>query len=266
MTQPARYPISTLNVESTPVILTVGDQEMRGFVKFSPSGRRTYRVGSLSKSVDVPRDSVFLWRPVDAGRWPDELPEPAIIQPDIDRWKERKPVHGKPDTPVRADEWPHAGLKLGKAPDRPSSVEEAEARVLRMLRAFDVTLVDRPRYMAAWPKDWLISASIIERALRSSPSHRLATLAAGDYDDFWVDPLDVRPMPARWQPTRRDMSDLDFCFAWLTDVSDLDKKLFRWRSALPVFSFVQIAEYLDATEDRAREIYAGACQRLFAVT
>lgn len=266
MSEPHRYPISTLNIESTPVILTVGDQEMRGFVKFSPSGRPTFRVGSLTKSVDVQRYMVFLWRPVNAEAWPYELPEPAILQPDVDRWKERRPQHGKPDQPVRADDWPNPGVILGKSPDRPLSIAEAEARVLRMLRAFDVTLVDRPRYMAAWPKDWLISAGIIERALRSSPSHRLAHLAAGDYEDFWVDPSDVRPMPARWQPTRRDMSDLDFAFAWLNEIPDLDKKLFRWRSALPEFSFVQIAEYLDSTEGRAREMYAAACQRLFEVT
>ena len=260
-----RYLISTLNLESTLVLLTVGDQEVAGYVKFSRSGRPTYRVGTLARSVDVPRDAVFLWRPFDPLRWPDILPEPVRLQPEVNSWREQRVQHGPPDTPVRADGWPYPDVVLGRAGKIPKTCREAEARLLRMLRAFDVIYRDTPQHgHSAWPREWRVAASVIFKALRSSPTHKLAGLRHEDYADFYIDPTDVRALPARWQPTPRDVSDMEANGgAWIGGLSKMERSLFRWRSALPPYSFVQIAEHMDSTEDRARELYDRAVTRFY---
>jgi len=265
--QTDRYPISALEVEGLPVWFTLGDQEVMGFVKFTRSGRPVYRVGTARKSDDLPKFArPALWRPVNVETWPEALPEPATVQKPV-AWVETKPKQESlPDPAVRdVDRWPYPHIVLGRAGEKPRCIEEAEARVLRALRTVDAIYRDRPDVSpSAWPRDLIVSAAVVKKMLSSSRSGKLAWFRDEDYRDVFVDVSDLSPRPARWMPTRRDLSDLDVgCLDWMRDLSRRMQSLMRWRAAIPRYSFTQIAEMTGRDEEDVRKEYCIACARLF---
>lgn len=266
--QADRYPISTLDYEGVPVWFTVGDRELAGFAKFTRSGRPVYRVGTLRKSEDLPSHArPSLWRPVDPSTWPDQLPEPATVQADVDWHSEIRANLAQIEPTVRdMDRWPYPHIELGRAGELPKSVEEAEARTLRALRCVDVLYRDPPeRSETAWPHDLMVSAALLKKLLSSSRTGKLPWLRDDDYRDVHIDLSDLSPIPARWVPTRRDLSDVEAgCLSWMRALSRKDQRLFKWRSDLPQWSFRQIAEMTRQDEDDVFKAYKAACERLFA--
>lgn len=264
-----RYPISTLDIEGVVVWFTLWDHEVLGFVKFTASGRPVYRTGPLSRSEDLPKHArPSLWRPVHPETWPDALPEAAVVQSDV-AWGADSPLPSKtaPEPNVRdLDRWPYPHVTLGRAGDIPKSQDEAEARVLRALRAADALYRDHAGHAceAAWPHDLLVSAAVLAKMLRASKTGKLPWLTADDYRDVHVDLSDLSAKPARWCPTRRDVSDLEWgCLDWMRPLPRKFQQLFRWRSALPQYSFRQIGEMQDRSEDDVRSDYREACARVF---
>lgn len=261
-----RYPISTLDLEGVPVWFTVGDRELLGFIKFTRSGRPVYRVGTFRKSDDLPAHArPALWRPVDPGAWPEQLPEPATVQNDVEWGKPiPPPKHNEPS--VRdMDRWPYPHIELGRAGSIPKSVEEAEARTLRALRCVDVIYRDEPeRVETAWPRDLMVSAAVLKKLLSSSRTGKLPWLKDDDYRDVHIDLSDLSPRPARWVPTRRDLSDVEAgVLSWLGVLTNKERRLFKWRSDLPQWSFPQIAELTKRDVDEVQSTYKAACERLF---
>lgn len=265
--QTDRYPISALEIEGLPVWFTLGDQEIMGFVKFTRSGRPVYRVGTARKSDDLPRFAKpALWRPVNPDAWPETLPEPATVQQPVEWVETKTKPESQPEPSVRdMDRWPYPHVTLGRADEKPKTVEEAEARILRALRTVDAIYRDRPDVSpAAWPRDLMVSAAVLKKMLSSSRTGKLPWLRDEDYRDVYVDMSDLSPRPARWMPTRRDLSDLDAgCLDWMRDLSRKMQSLLRWRAAIPRYSFTQIAEMTSRQEDDVRKEYAIACARLF---
>ncbi len=262
-----RYPISTLDLEGIPVWFTVGDRELLGFIKFTRSGRPVYRVGTFRKSDDLPSHArPALWRPVDPNVWPEPLPEPATVQIAVEWGKPIPPPRHSEPSVRDMDRWPYPHIDLGRAGSVPKSVEEAEARTLRALRCVDVIYRDEPeRSETAWPRDLMVSAAMLKKLLSSSRTGKLPWLRDEDYRDVHVDVSDLSPRPARWVPTRRDLSDVEAgCLAWMNALSKKDRRLFRWRSDLPQWSFQQIAEMTRQDEDDVFKAYKAACERLFA--
>lgn len=261
-----RYPISTLDYEGVPVWFTVGDRELLGFIKFTRSGRPIYRIGTARKSEDLPNHArPALWRPVDPKAWPDQLPEPATVQPDV-AWGRQSPIPNEPDPTVRdMDRWPYPHVELGRAGELPKSVEEAEARVLRALRCVDVLYRDPPeRSETAWPHDLMVSAALLKKLLSSSRTGKLPWLRDDDYRDVHIDLSDLSQRPARWVPTRRDLSDVEAgVLSWLGVLTNKERRLFKWRSDLPQWSFPQIAELTKRDVDEVQSAYKAACERLF---
>lgn len=267
MMQTDRYPISTLDLEGIPVWFTVGDRELLGFIKFTRSGRPVYRVGTFRKSDDLPSHArPALWRPVDPNVWPEPLPEPATVQIAVEWGKPIPPPRHSEPSVRDMDRWPYPHIDLGRAGSVPKSVEEAEARTLRALRCVDVIYRDEPeRSETAWPRDLMVSAAMLKKLLSSSRTGKLPWLRDEDYRDVHVDVSDLSPRPARWVPTRRDLSDVEAgCLAWMNALSKKDRRLFRWRSDLPQWSFQQIAEMTRQDEDDVFKAYKAACVRLFA--
>lgn len=262
-----RYPISSLDYEGVPVWFTVGDRELVGFIKFTRSGRRVFRVGSLCKSEDLPTHArPSLWRPVDPNTWPDQLPEPATVRMSVEWQSETRANLAQIEPSVRdMDRWPYPHIELGRAGVPPKSVEEAEARVLRALRCVDVLYRDPPeRSETAWPHDLMVSAALLKKLLSSSRTGKLPWLKDDDYRDVHIDVSDLSPRPARWVPTRRDLSDVEAgCLSWTHCLTKKEHRLFRWRSDLPQWSFGQIAEMTRRDVDEVQSAYKEACERIF---
>lgn len=261
-----RFPIDALNVEGVPVYFVVGDGEVVGFVKFTRSGRPIYRVGNARQSVDLPRHAApSLWRPVNCATWPDDLPDPAVQTAPVD-WASQPTPHGPPDASVPMDRWPYPDLTLGRVGIAPKTAKEAEARVLRAVRAHDAMYADRPSGAngAAWPKDLLIAAAVVRKLLENSRSGLLASFQPSDYADVHVDKSDLRPLPARWMPTPRDISDM-VCLKWMDALRAKERELVMWRAAMPSYSFAQIAEFRKLEEEEIRAQWQAICNRLFEV-
>lgn len=261
------YAIDALRVPGVPVVFLVGDQEAIGFLRYTATGRPVYRLGTLQKSVDLPKHArPSLWRP--AGAWPEPLPEPAIETKPV-KWAQNGPTSSPPERSVAADHWPFPDVRLGKAGTAPVDTREAMARVLRAIRTFDVRFRDRPPPPSIlWPRDLLVEAHVVWKRLYTSRTGRSEHLRQDDYDDIWVDRSELDARPARWDPTRRDIADLEDgnVLRWLDGLTRRQTQILRLRAALPPYSFPQIAEFQDRTENDVRADYARACDEVWGAS
>lgn len=257
-----RYSIDALNVEGVPVFFSVGDTEVLGFVKFTRSGRPIFRVGNHRKSVDLPRHArPSLWRPVNVETWPDELPEPSTVTKDV-AWQSAPPRPATPEPALPGEKWPYPNVALGRANVPPRSITEAEARILRAIRTQD-SIDPTIGSGCLWPKDLMIASAVVRKLLENSRSGRLAHFEKSDYADIHVDLSDLRPRPARWVPTPRDVSDV-LCLRWTDCLTSKEMSLFMWRSALPPYSWNQIAEFRNQDQEEVRCQYRAACAKVYA--
>jgi len=265
MDEPKKYAIRDLTLPGLEVWLTVGLKEVIGYLHLTPAGRSVYRVGTIKRSVDLPKfTKPTSWRPKDERRWPCPLPEPIISQKPVDWGVDGKIAKESPEGPEPTVGWPYPGLRLGRAGEIPKSVKECEARILRALRAEAVYGRERPRRSAYWPKDLMIASKLIEKGLYSASTGRSGALRDADYADFHIDKTDLRPLPARWEPTPRDVSDYEWHpggpLSWPTRAG-LD--VLVPRAALPAFAFWQIAQELRTSEDDAKRLYQHECEEAF---
>lgn len=194
------------------------------------------------------------WRPLAGVLWPDPLPEPltgALPSP------LPEPPEPEPEPIPETDGWPYPGLKLGERVP-PQSLEETEARVLRALRRMEC----EPRVgvrASSLASD--IPAEIILAARRLQD----AVTAWEAYSQGRLGSLDLPPARAAWTPTRRDHGDWDYALDWLRWLPALERRLFRYRAANPVYSWRQIGERERMSGSHARALYRAAVRRVFEI-
>lgn len=263
-----RYRLADLDIEGHPVIYTMpSGQEVEGYLAITARGRRVYRVYTDSPrrkaSQDLPSFShPALWRPLFPARWPDALPEPAIILEAPERKIEASPQIERVDEP---DGWPYPELVLTLG--RPASKVEAEARILRGIRTSVVLerLDERPSGDVAWPPALLFKARRVAAALRSSRSGTLPWLTRDDYRDFHVDKSDLRALPSVWIPTRRDVGDVENgVLLWCNVMTEMQSRIVHMRAAMPQYSWRAIAEVIHYTGPwKVKAVYGKAMDAIW---
>ncbi|MEQ8823810.1 MAG: hypothetical protein RIC14_05505 [Filomicrobium sp.] len=259
------HDLKYLDVEGVRLWLRISCEDWLGFVKFTPSSEIKFRIGTPLQSEDLPKHAkVDAWRPVNPETFPDDLPEPMKLQPEVDWKSPPEPPHSPPEPQEPDYGWPYPNIRLGRPGEPPESVLECEARILRCLRTIDALEWEPIKTEKAWPPELLVSAQVLHKLLSASRTGKLGCLKQDDYQDFHIDYSDLRPLPQRWRPTPRDISDVEHghILSWIP--SDAER-WFYWRSARPPYSFRQIGEYLNAPEDVIREEYEDVCQKAFEI-
>lgn len=261
---PRRYPIATLDAEGLDVWLTVGERELVGQVRFTQSGKPRYQQRVNRKLLtDLPKQAVVsLWRPIDENVWPYELPEPAVLT--VEKVKQAPAVSEPEEAIAEGPGWPHPGVRLGRPNEAPESVEEVEARLLRALRT--KFQEERPDTTSEtlWLRSLMVKAKVRHKELEASPTGVLVGFRKQDYDDFHVDRSDLRPIPVKWCPTPRDVSDYEAGIhtKWLGHVRKKDRWLFAARAKNPPMSWRQIAEEENEHEIETKRRYRDALKTI----
>lgn len=245
---PTRYRLSDLNVENEHVWWTIGTGEVRGFLKITRRGNRIYRViTGFKQTEDLPEHHApMLWRPVNLATWPDVLPLRPAPRPNPPEFS--TPVLSAPEPFAETgDGWPYPGMRLGRPDEKPETTEEAEARLLRMVRTHIFKERQKDDQLGfrsdCWPKDLRHGAIGVKEALRNSKTGRLSYLTVDDYSDFHVVHSDLDARPAQWIPTRRDLGDYErHRLTWWDQTTKLAKEIIRLRAANPPYSWKQIAD------------------------
>ena len=264
----ARYRIENLTIPGVDVWYSMAGKEVRGYLHLTASGRPRYRIYVTEygkrRSQDLPKHAKpDLWRP--AGKWPERLPPEAIVTGPVD-WKSPDPEKRRvePSEPVVG--WPYPNVRLGRAGTLPQSVQECEARILRAIRTSRVQERESGQRGggSVWPKDLLIEAALVEKALRSSRTRKLAGFRPEDYEHFFIDESELEARPAQWKPDPRDVSD----YEWRNDgplwwPPSWAMTFFRYRAAMPIWTFGQIADKEDMTERDVIDLYVEACRVAF---
>lgn len=256
-----RYSLRHLTIESEPVYFETGAGDVLGFLKYvGKDNRRVYRIRlDRSNSYDLPEKYPLSWRPVNPDTWPDVLPDP------MSRVKEAEHVTEQPRVaPERLSDlewWCHPDFRLGQPGEPPVSLRECEARILRAFRTNDyLSKLDRPGYASAWPGDLMVAARCVAELLKTAKSGKLPFLNGDDYHDIHVDRSDLRALPARWTPTRRDIGDAEpgHAFSWLPKLNKSESAIFHWRTDTPPYSWAQISEF----DGRARQVLQRRYKRI----
>lgn len=264
-----RYRITDLDIEGTPVLFTVGGEEVEGCLIITSRGRRIYRIYTDSPRRKHTRDlpsfaEPSLWRPLYPERWMEQLPAPAVIQQAMYDGTIR-PEPSEQTEPVReVDDWPIPGLRIGLG--RPNSRDEAEARIMRAIRTSDALerLDDDRRSTACWPPALLFKARQVEKALRSSRTGTLGSLHKSDYEQIHVDKSDLRALPDIWIPTRRDISDIEAnVLLWLRGLTPNPSHVLHMRAARPQYSWRAISEYLHRSDYVVKRWYTNAIDHVW---
>lgn len=262
-----RYRIADLDIEGTPVIWTMASgDDAEGYLTITARGRRVYRVYTDSprrrQSADLPSFSApALWRPLFPDRWPDVLPEPAVVLEPIFDARHRPQPSPAIETIGEPDGWPYPDLVLTLG--TPKSIEEAEARVLRGLRTQQVLerLDERPHGDTLWPPALMFKARMVAKALKSSRTGQLGFLRREDYSDIHVDRSDLRALPDVWIPTRRDVGDVENgVLTWLRDLTEGQARIVHMRAAMPQYSWRAIAEFRRHSVEHAKTVYGSALE------
>lgn len=256
------FPISTLDIDGEPVWLMVGGVELRGSMRTLASGRRIYRVRVGGRqTVDLPAHTPpTSWRPVSPGSWPVPLPAAAAAG-------SMAALAGGDDDESETindhDWWAEPSIRLGNPKELPETQEEAEARLLRALRTFDYIehhTRDDLRTGSAWPQPLMVAAECVRRLLEGSRTGQLPWLTRSDYDDVHVDRSRLEARRALWQPTRRDIGDLDAgCLMHLAG----PKRIWEMRSANPPYSWRQIADVMHRHRSGVKPLYQRSVRRSF---
>lgn len=261
---PHHYRITTLNAEGLDVWLTVGTHEIVGQVRYTASGKPRYQQRMSKKLLtDLPKQAVVsLWRPIEPSTWPYELPEPATLTHERVR-----------DVPVASEAeafteegpgWPHPGVRLGRAGEKPESVEEVEARLLRALRTAHLEERVDNSGETLWLRGLMVKAKVRQKELAASPTGKIIGFRPQDYDDFHVDRSELNARPAPWCPTPRDVSDYEAGThrTWLGHVRKKDRWLFGARAKNPPMSWRQIADEENEHEHEIKNRYREALRSI----
>ena len=254
--QLSHYCLSFLTREKTNVwLLLPGQGERIGQVRITATGRRRYRIKmSAKKFSDLPRHAQpCAWRPLNEKNWPDRLGEPITRQPDVS-WRTQcaSPTrHCRHKELRRGFSYPL--LKLGAPSTPPTTLAEAEARVLRAIRTMNTPGVVREDYLGIaqfWPTTANFNTSYWDQFADqvAQEAERKENLEAA---------------PGEWRPTRRDISDWDNALRWLAPEPKKTRLIFFLRAENPPWSFPQIAHLLARNEDRIRLRYKKTCDAIF---
>jgi hypothetical protein len=267
---PDRYPISTLDSDEHDVLLTVGEVEMVGRVRFTNTGLPRYQIREGKRLVDMPRKaSAQLWRPVDVNTWPYELPEPAWLTRE-----QNKPVPALqmvPSGDYEDDGDIPSGVYLGRPHEPPACVSEVKVRLIRCMRTRTVMEKDVRRVEKLWPQPWLDEATIKQKQLEAQKRRRkdiepvMFGWRESDYQDFYVDASGLNSLPARFKPTHRDVSDYEANIdqRWMAFIPAYDKWIFKARAEVPPAQWFQIADTEKVDEHVIVERYGKALERIF---
>lgn len=195
--------------------------------------------------VDLPRRYPTTWRPLAGDAWPLPLPPPLMTP----RRAAPAPIEAIEPPATERDGWPYPHIPLGR--EQPASVEEAEARVLRALRSVKTG----PRVGHA------------ARQISGDYSREWYAILRRHMDHDAEDKGHIGPVRALFEPTRRDLADVDTALGWLRAIATDDGAewlLLRLRAADPAWSFAQIAEAHRRWPSRqaAQRAYKSACIRI----
>jgi hypothetical protein len=230
-----RFDRSTLQVEGHPIVwITAGGHEIPGTVRFTRAGKMRAVLNTANGRVEAIGDKIPpFWAPAHMASWPAPLPTPVDDAIDASKYNvEDSDGHG----------WPYPDVRLGRPDEPPESHRECDARILRCIRTARVLEYEPAPQECLWPPSLMIAAKTIERALRGSRDPRMSGWTAADYADYHIDPTDLRPLPARWMPTPRDVSDYEQRPNPLTWIPPHWHRIYAWRAALPPYTWEMIAE------------------------
>lgn len=77
------------------------------------------------------------------------------------------------------------------------------------------------------------------------------------------DPSDSTALPARWEPTARDVSDVEWgVLKWTAHLDRLDGEIIRLRAALIPWSYSQIGGVLKISKQTAHKRYRSAIRQV----
>lgn len=272
-----RYPIEDLYHDTEDLWLTVYDREVRGRVRFTGAGKRKYRrYVSLRHTEDLPKHATpTLWRPF--SEWPYELPEPAALTIEQVR---SAPKISEPIPAIHlgnGDFWPHAHIRLGRPNEKPECADEAEARYLRAVRTHRMMERMPVRTGCVWPGPLMTKANEIAKFLEAAgrankdEHKRDAALAkiyshlgfrSNDVLDFHVDISDLRPRPAPFVPTPRDVTEWELG-RWIDWRPTTDAGLIESQAQNPPPSFYELADTLSTTVAAITRRYEAAKEELY---
>jgi len=249
----ALYDIRDLNRASTMVFFTIEGKEVTGFVRFTPGGKPRYHVGSLRRHDKLPNEVVpEAWRPASPAIWDTlplplkEAPQPAPVTPP------RPDLYHEPYDPL---------VRLGRPGEPPESQEEVKARAIRFIWTSEVMEHDPgPKRENLWPRQCNENIIAIERYMRRM-GERVPGFREDDYDHYHV-VTDDRALMDRFKPEPRDVSDYehkDGPRSW----PRLERGIFQWRAARPIYSWGQIAEHLRQPEETVIEAFEVACRKIY---
>ncbi len=234
------YSVSGLTRERTWVWMMITGQGPRlGYMVPGRGGARYVVRGPRGEEERVPRHATpSLFQPIAERPWPDPLPAPAVLQPDLEPLPDpsrRRKAHlapaGHPPLPTAIAYGPpgHIGL------------EECEARLLRALMT-DRALPDTDRaklgVRANWPE---------------------TSYGPGDYPPG---------ISLRWRPFPEDVQDYITAMGWFAALSKTERELVRLRAA--GLSFARIGERLvpkgrGGSDELARQHYIQALTRALVI-
>lgn len=263
MTPGARYyPAEALFLDETDVIIVVNDREFIGKMRLTNTGKRRFFVKVDHRNYEaVPSKALIaLWRPIDEAAWPDDLPEAVALT----REQPKRPhvISEEAPEPDIADA---TDIVLRGPGERPASLDEVEHKLIRCLRTRAALEKDHIRRDVAWPRPWRDEAMIIEKELASSISGEMRGWQRSDYDDFFVDRSALHAKPARFQPTARDVSNIDAGEdrKWLSYLPTHEHWLFRARAKMPALDWWQIADGESVDEALIRERYKNCLRTIY---
>lgn len=252
------FPIDALHQKNEPVKFWLGEGVLVGKLT-ERRGNKIFLVRSQDRKFrPLPKHcKPFAWKPI--GLWSWELPAP--ITEVKTKVLEPQEITGSAYF-EKHDSIPR--VRLGAWNERPASLLETEARLLRGIRTQQhldgLDHVGHKPKTVGWPPALMAEARAVQKWLENTPRGEWGTFRHGDYQDFHIDRSNKDAMPARWQPTPRDIGDVEIdqgniLTAWAGHLTARQWRILVARAARPPFSWVQISERENLSDT--------SCQRHF---
>lgn len=262
------YPISTLTLENEPVLFQFGEGILEGRLRVRKS-KNIYQVKRDLRNYEdlLSFAHPWLWTPLDSEAWPLPLPDPITMLS-----KESLKRHEATGKSYFEDgDQLNTKVHLGRATEAPESLEECEARVWRAIRTGFVLRHQESRIgpmghaKNPWPPKLMIEIRALHRWMESSKYNNPLNFRRGDWDDYDIDRSNAQALPARWEPTPRDISDYDTALLerWGDGLDRLDWRILYARAHLAQLSWIAIAKQEKKHVTTIKRRYQKAIQVMF---
>lgn len=261
------YPIATMKTAHVPVrIRKTGFEvlaEIRKHPKLSDVGKPVWwwfeikPTGSLVALAAVGIEQKMgwdAWQPPNARQWASPLPEPLSSQVGAVAWQSPAPLPEPEDGTTQGDGWPYPGLRLGVLVP-PRHLEECEARLLRAIRTMRSPAVAGIGGASGYAGD--IPREMIKIGLQYAAHER----AQDEIKNGEAPSLDA--VRSAWTPTRRDITDWNYCIDWLLGVSKRARSVLYLRSDDPPPSYTEITRHLGGSPQGMHQLYHSTVERIY---